>query len=516
MNWSLPFGFVIRKKDESQAVSFTVPENEDGALEKQSSGPGFSSYNFGTEFTPKSEIELINKYRSIQLLPELDSAIEDVVSEAIVVEDVDDDCVNLNINADDTELPKEIKKIITDEFKNIISLMEFKDRGHELFRQWYVDGRIYYHIIVDESDLTQGIKEVRLIDPRKIKKVREIQKRRQGAGLDIITSIEEYFVFNDSGISENMGIKLSPDTIVYTPSGLTDEAGNVISYIHKAIKPANMLRLMEDAMLIYQMTRAPERRVFYIDVSGMPKAKAEQYLKDAMNRYRNKVAYNSATGEIKDDRQHMSMLEDFWMPRTSNGRATEITTLASAQIQGQIDAVAYYLNKMLGALNVPASRVKGDTPFNLGRSMEITRDEIKFAKFIARLRRKFSDTFLQLLRVQLILKGVIAPEDWTFIKSKLQFDFVEDNHFAELRDNEILAQRIQMFEQIQPLIGKFFSEDYARRKIMRQSEEEMEEEDKKIEIEREEQFAMMKKHPELFQQDEEGNPIHPSAAQRGQ
>lgn len=496
--WNMPFGFRIRKSEDTKNSTFVAPVEKDGAIERVTSGAGFYGYNFGFDFQPKSEIELINKYRQIQNLPEVDSAIEDIISEAIVVEQFDESVVKININAEDNEVPENVREIICEEFENILSIVEFTSKGHDLFRQWYVDGRLYFHLVADEENLMSGIRDVRLIDPRKIKKVREIQKKRTGQGLDVITDIEEYFVFNDSGISENMGVKLSTDTIAYVPSGLTDEGGTVISYLHKSIKPANMLRMMEDAMLIYQMTRAPERRVFYVDVSGMPKARAEQYLKDVMTRYKNKIVYNSATGEVRDDRHHMSMLEDFWMPRQSNGRATEITTLPSSSISGQLDAINTYKDKLAKSLNLPTSRLMGDTPFNIGRSMEITRDEVKFAKFIARLRHKFMDVFTQMLRVQLILKGVISPEDWKFIKSKIQYEFISDNNFAELRDNEIIAQRLQMYESISPLIGIHFSEDYAKRKILRLTDEEIEEEAKKIEIERQEKIALMRKYPELY------------------
>lgn len=502
--WDRPFGFRIRK-EEKQNVSFVAPTSNDGAIEKVTSGAGFYGYNFGFEFNPRNEVELINKYRQIQLIPELDSAIEDIVSEAIVTERFDEHIVEVNINADEDEIPEKVKEMIIQEFKNILTLMRFSKEGHDIFRQWYVDGRIYYHIVVDEANLSEGIKELRLVDPRKIKKVREINKQRTGQGLDIIKNFEEYFVFNDSGITENTGVRLSSDTVIYTPSGLVDENNQVISYIHKAIKPANMLNTMEDAMLIYQMTRAPDRRVFYVDVSGMPKTKAEQYLKDVMARYKNKVVYNSSTGEVRDDRKFMSMLEDFWMPRQSNGRATEITTLQGSQVQGQIETLMAFKDKLAKALNVPFSRLQSDTPFNIGRSMEITRDEVKFAKFISRLRSKFCETFSQALRVQLILKGIISPEDWNYLESKIQYQFLSDNNFSELRDNEILQQRIQMYSEIQPLLGKYFSENYARKKILRMTDEEIEEEEKQIEIERAKQIELMKQYPELYGSDMQNN-----------
>jgi len=496
--WSKPLGFVIRKpEEEKREVSIVPKDQNDGAVEQVTSGAGFYGYNYGFEFVAKNEIELISKYRQIQLLPELDSAIEDIVSEAIAVEEFDEEPIRINIRAEEEEIPEQVREIIAEEFKNVLSVMDFQNMGHDIFRQWYVDGRIYFHLIVDESDLSKGIREARIVDPRKIKKVRQIEKERTAEGLDVVTNVEEFFIFNDLGITNNQGAKLSVDTVAYTPSGLVDENNQVISYLHKAIKPANMLRSMEDAMLIYQMTRAPDRRVFYVDVSGMQKTKAEQYLKDVMTRYKNKVVYNSATGEVRDDRNHISMLEDFWMPRQSSGRGTEITTLQGAQVQGQIEALMAYKDKLAKALNVPLSRMMSDTPFNVGRSMEITRDEVKFAKFIKRLRRKFCDTFNQILRVQLIVKGIISPEDWEFIKTRIQYEFVSDNNFAELRDNEVLQQRLSMYEEISPLIGVYFSEEYAKKKILKMTDEEIIEEEQKIEKERMKRIQAIQQNPQM-------------------
>lgn len=496
--WLSPLGFKIRQQNE-QSVSIVTPKSDDGAIERVVSGAGFSAWNYTFDFQPKNEVELINKYRQISLTPELDSAIEDIVNEAIVVEQFDEEIVRLNIAVEKNEVPPQVQELIIDEFKNVLTLLDFTHQGHDKFRQWYIDGRIYFHLIVNEANLGYGIREIRYVDPRKIKKVREITKETN-AGVDVVTGVDEYFVFNDRGVMDGNGVRLSPDTIVYVPSGLLDENNQVISYLHKAIKPLNMLRLMEDSMLIYQMTRAPERRVFYVDVSGMSKTKSEQYLKNTMDRYKNKIVYNSATGEIRDDRHFMSMLEDFWMPRQSNGRATEITTLQSTQITGQADALNTYKDKLARSLNIPMSRFMSDTPFNIGRSMEITRDEVKFSKFISKLRSKFCDVFSQALRVQLILKGIIAPEDWDFIKSKLQYEFIQDNNFAELRDNEILGQRIAMLEQVEPLVGKYVSEEYVRKKILRQTDEEIQEENKRIELEREEKLALMQKYPQLYDQ----------------
>ena len=370
--------------------------------------------------------------------------------------------------------------------------MKFNTDGHELFRQWYVDGRLYGQMMVDEQNLSAGIKDIRFIDPRKMKKVREIKKEKNNGGVDVIVGTEEYFIFNDDGInSASAGVRISPDVILYAPSGIVDESGDTIGFLNKAVKPANMLRYMEDATLIYTLSRAPERRVFYLDVSDMPKQKAEQYVQDVMKRYKNKIVFNTSTGEISDDRVHMSMLEDFWMPRRSNGKTTEITTLPGSTIMAQMDNVNYFLNKLYNALNIPLSRIKPEAGFSLGRSTEITRDEIKFNKFVARLRKKFSDIFYQALRTQLILKGIIAPEDWFYIMSKINFDFLRDNYFAELKDNEILMGRIQMLEALQPYVGKYYSHETMRASILKQTEEEIEEEDKKLAIEQ-------KEHPEWF------------------
>lgn len=483
-NYRLPFGFIIRR-EEKENVSFTPKVTDDGALERVSSGAGFFGYNHSFDFLARNEVELINKYRQIQYNPELDSAIEDITCEAITVADIDEYDVSLNIKDDEKQIPEEVKQAMVEEFRTIMALLNYRDEAHDLFRNWYVDGRIYFHIVVDEENLDAGIQELRQIDPRKIKKVREIVKRNTPGGVSIIEEIQEYYVYNDAGINEAQGVKLSPDTIVFVPSGRLDENNQVISYLHKAIKPANMLRMMEDAMLIYQLVRSPQRRAFYIDVGGMPKTKQEQYLQEVMTKYRNKVVYNSNTGELRDDRQHLSMIEDYWLPRTSQGRATEITTIDGAQLTGQIEALMAYKDKLAKALNVPLSRMAGDTPFNMGRSMEITRDEIKFSKFISRLRKKFSEIFDQALRVQLILKGIIAPEDWTFIRTKLEYQFPSDNNFEELRENEVLMQRIQMFEAVEPLIGRYYSEEWARRKILRQTDEAIETETARIEIENE-------------------------------
>lgn len=470
MNIQLPFGFEIRNT-KGENPSFVTPNAQDGALEQVTSGAGFFGYSFDSHMIPKDDVALINRYRGLSQIPEVNNAIEEIVSDAIVTDDVDD-CVKIDFVNADKSLPKNIQDVVIEEFQNIIEIMQFNQHGYDIFRQWYVDGRDFRHIVVDENALEEGIQDIRYIDPRKIKKIREVKKERNAGGIEIITSIEEYFVYNDAGVlNAQTGIRLSPDTIAYTPSGLVDEGGNVIGYLHSSIKPANMLRYLEDAAVIYNITRAPERRIFYIDVADLPRTKAEQYLKDTMNKYRNKITYSSETGDIKDDRQNFSMLEDYWLPRRSNGKSTEITTLPGAQPWGT-DQQQYFLSKLMNSLRVPMSRLAADNNFSLGRSEMITREEVKFSKFIDRVRRQFCNMFDQLLRVQLVLKGIIAPEDWPMIAGKIRYVFARDNYFAELKDNEILTQRIQMLQLIEPFVGTFYSPQYVKEKILRLSDEE--------------------------------------------
>lgn len=468
------FGFEIRKSGEMPAL--TAPVQNDGAIENEVTAAGASAYGYFFDLNKRltNEVDLINKYRAMSQVAEIDAAIEDIVNEAVVVED-DKAPVTIAVRAEEGDIPEQIVEAITDEFNSVLSLLDFHDNGHELFRQWYVDGKLYAQIIANEEDLSSGIQDIRLLDPRKIKKVRDIIRKKNAGGVDVVVATEEYFVYNEQGTQTGgTGIKLSPDTIIYANSGLSDEYNNPISYLHKAIKPANQLRYMEDAALIYTLSRAPSRRVFYIDIADMPKQKADQYMQNIMAKYKNKIGYDSSTGEIKDERVHTTMLEDFWLPRRSNGRTTEIQTLPSENITGQMDNVNYFLNKLYGALNIPLSRLRPDANFSLGRTQEITRDEIKFSKFIDRLRKRFTAVFLQALRVQLVLKGIIAPEDWEFIRSRITFDFLRDNYFTELKETEILSNRLQMAEQVLPLVGTYYSQDFVRRKILRQTDEEIE------------------------------------------
>ena len=477
------FGFEIRKSQQKPAL--TAPVTNDGAIENEVSANGASAYGYYFDLNKKltNEIDLINKYRSMSQVAEVDAAIEDIVNEAIVVEE-NTDPVTIEVKSEENDIPPQIVDAIQKEFSTILTLLDFKDNGHDIFREWYVDGKYHAQIIADETNLSMGIQDIRKIDSRKIKKVRDIIKQKNQGGADIVVDIDEYFVYNENGAQNaGTGIKLSPDTIIYVPSGLTDENGNTISYLHKAIKPANQLRYMEDAALIYTLSRAPSRRVFYIDIADMPKQKADQYMQNIMAKYKNKIVYDSSNGEIKDDRVHTTMLEDYWLPRRSNGRTTEITTLPSENITGQMDNVTYFQNKLYGALNIPISRLRPDQNFTIGRSQEITRDEIKFSKFIDRLRNKFSGIFLQALRVQLILKGIISPEDWDFIRSRISLSYQRDNYFSELKENEILSGRIQMAEQIAPLVGLYYSHDYVRRRVLMQSDSDIEQMIEQIEQE---------------------------------
>ena len=391
---------------------------------------------------------------------------------------------------DRLEYSSKVKKRINEEFDRVLQLLDFNIKGHDIFRRWYVDGRIYYHKVIDKKEPRKGIKELRYIDPRKIKKVREVIKDRPDpvTGIDKQKQTLEYYLYNekvvDNSATPQSALKITTDSIAFCPSGLVDQTkGSVLSYLHKAIKPVNQLRMIEDALVIYRISRAPERRIFYIDVGNLPKIKAEQYLKDVMSRYRNKLVYDASTGEIRDDRNHMSMLEDFWLPRREGGRGTEITTLPGGSNLGEIEDIVYFQRKLYRSLNVPMSRMEAEQNFSIGRSTEITRDELKFSKFVQRLRKKFSALFHDVLRTQLVLTGVIAEEEWDKIKEHIQYDFLQDGHFAELRDAEILRERIDMLGQVEPYVGNFFSKSWVRKNILHQTQQEIEEIETEIEEE---------------------------------
>ena len=478
------FGFKItRSKDEGE--SFTLPSSDDGTIEV--AGGGFYSQTLDVDGRDKTENDLIRRYRDIAIQPECDSAIEDIVSEGIASNEYD---APVALRLDRLEYSPKVKKRIEEEFDRVLQLLDFNIKGHDIFRRWYVDGRIYYHKVINTKEPRKGIKELRYIDPRKIKKVREVIKDKPDpvTGIDKKKQTLEYYLYNekvvDNSATPQSALKITKDSITYCPSGLVDQTkGSVLSYLHKAIKPVNQLRMIEDALVIYRISRAPERRIFYIDVGNLPKIKAEQYLKDVMSRYRNKLVYDASTGEIRDDRNHMSMLEDFWLPRREGGRGTEITTLPGGSNLGEIDDITYFQRKLYRSLNVPMSRMEAEQNFSIGRSTEITRDELKFSKFVQRLRKKFSALFHDILRTQLILTGVIAEEEWDKIKEHIQYDYLQDGHFAELRDAEILRERIDMLGQVEPYVGNFFSKAWVRKHILHQTQQEIEEIETEIEEE---------------------------------
>lgn len=479
------FGLEIsRKKEAQQQPSIVAPYVDDGATVVSSAAAGYYSQVLELEARIKNENDLIRRYREVAQYADCDSAIEDIVNEAIVAEE---DKQVVEVNLDDVKLSAGIKTKISDEFKEVLKLLQFNENGHDIFRSWYIDGRIYFHILVDESNTKKGIVELRPIDPRKVRKIKNVKKEKNDKGVEIVKEIEEYYLYNDKGITETtvQGVKLPLDSVVYVPSGLNDaNTGMAIGYLHKAIKLVNQLKMMEDALVIYRISRAPERRIFYVDVGNLPKVKAEQYVNDLMNKFRNKVVYDATTGEVRDDRKHLSMMEDFWMPRREGGKGTEITTLPGGQTLGQIEDIQFFQQKLFQALNVPMSRLKGETGFNLGRSSEITRDEIKFNKFVQRIRRKFSNLFLDALRVQLILKNVINPEDWDEIKGNIRFDFMRDNYFAELKESEILQSRLNALQTIDQFVGKYYSIEWVKKNVLQMSDEEIKEIEKQKEDDR--------------------------------
>ena len=495
------FGFSIEDTEplSPSSVSPVPPNNEDGVDHYMSSG-FFGSY-VDIEGVYRTEYDLIKRYREMALHPECDSAIEDIVNEAIV-SDTNDTPVEIelsNLNASDG-----IKNKIRKEFKHILNLLDFDKKSHEIYRNWYIDGRIYYHKIIDLKNPHEGIQELRYIDAMKMRHVRQSKNTekenrspinlRSNDPMDYkFPEIEEYYIYNPKGTyptgnmnatGASQGIKIAKDAITYCTSGLVDRnKGSVLSYLHKSIKSLNQLRMIEDSLVIYRLSRAPERRIFYIDVGNLPKVKAEQYLRDVMMRYRNKLVYDANTGEIRDDKKYMAMLEDFWLPRREGGRGTEISTLPGGQNLGEITDIEYFKKKLFRSLNVPPSRMDGEGGFNLGRSSEILRDELKFTKFVGRLRKRFSNMFNDMLRTQLLLKNVITPEDWEVMSEHIQYDFLYDNHFSELKEAEIMNERLGMVATAEPYVGKYFSQDYVRRKILRQTDIEILEQDKLIEKE---------------------------------
>ena len=490
------FGFSIEDTEKTPAgvVSPIPPNRQDGSEYYVSSG-FYGSY-VDIEGVYKTENDLLRRYRQMSLYPECDSAIEDIVNEAIV-SDTHDSPIEIelsNLNASDG-----IKKKIREEFKFVCELLDFDKKAHEIFRNWYIDGRLYYNKVIDQKDPHAGIQELRYIDASRMKYIRQMKKGKPGDQIQRLASqevqafpgIEEYFIYTPQGSSQPYttaggnpakGIKLTRDSITYCTSGLVDRnKGTTLSWLHKAIKPLNQLMMIEDSLVIYRLSRAPERRIFYIDVGNLPKVKAEQYLRDVMMRYRNKLVYDANTGEMRDDKKFMSMMEDFWLPRREGGRGTEITTLPGGQNLGEITDINYFQKKLYRSLNVPETRIAGsDAGFSLGRSSEILRDEVKFSKFVGRMRKRFTHLFNDILRTQLLLKNVVTPEDWDIMSDHIQYDFLYDNHFAELKDSELLQERLNLASAAEPYVGKYYSADYIRRKVLRQTDQEIIDQDKQI------------------------------------
>ena len=495
------FGFEIkRRKEENKNVqSFTEPANDDGAVNVSAAGGAVSSF-IDLEGTAKSEAELVQKYRGMIAQPEVQQAVDDIVNELVNISSTDKpiECVT-----DDLDLPDNIKKRIREEFDTVLKLLDFSNQGYDTVQKWYVDGRVNYHVMIDDSAPKKGIQELRFVDPRKLRKVREYAKDKAGTnGNNGFTKRvkNEYFIYNDKGFHKNSGqisqgfdlnnanqtgLRIAKDSIVNCNSGVLNENNTlVLSHLHKAMKPLNQLRMMEDAVVIYRISRAPERRIFYIDVGNLPKMKAEQYLRDMMTKHKNRLTYDMTTGDVRDDRRHMSMTDDFWLPRREGGRGTEITTLPGGQNLGEMEDVLYFQKRLYKALNVPISRLESDTGFSLGRASEISRDEIKFGKFIRRLRARFSILFDKILEKQLILKGVIAPEEWASIQSAIRYDYMVDNHFEELKESEMLQNRLQILRDIDEYKGEYFSKNWIRKKVLFMNEDEIEDIDKQIDDEK--------------------------------
>lgn len=486
------FGFTFGKDNQTRELtkqSYITPVADDGTS-TISAGGYFGTY-VDIDSSARSESELITRYREISNYPDVDTAIEEIVTEAIAALDSE---TPVTIDLENLDLSKSIKESIRNEFNEILTLLDFKDKAHDIFRRWYVDGRLYYQKVIKSDGNRKGISQLRYIDPRKIRKVREIQKDKiTETGVEVIKSIEEFFIYNEKGINYtpgaagspaagNGGIKITVDSIAFCPSGLIDLDRNVIlGYLHKAIKPVNQLKMMADSLVIYRLARAPERRIFYIDIGNLPKVKAEQYMKDIMTRYRNKIVYDSTSGEIKDDRKFMNILEDFWLPRREGGRGTEITTLPGGENLGQIQDIEFFQNKVYQALNVPVSRFQQQSGFNFGRAAEISRDEIKFAKFVGRLRRKFNALFDDLLRTQLMLKNIITADDWESIKEKIDYKYAQDQYFQEIKEAENFRNRIDVLNQMSPYVGTYFSKNYVRKHILKLTDEDIEQIEKENE-----------------------------------
>lgn len=489
------FGFEISRtkeeiKQDETVKSFVQPTHDDGAMEVVAGG-SYGTY-VDLEGAAKSEGELVTRYREMAMQPECDTAVEDIVNEAIIV----DNQSPVNIVLDDIDEPKALKDRIREEFGNITKLLDFNNLAHDIFRQWYIDGRLYYHIMIDEKKAREGIKELRKIDPRKIKKVREkFSQTDQRTNMKMEKGYNEYYVYHPKGItaqSNQTAVKISKDSICHVTSGLVDPSNRmVLGYLHKAIKPLNQLRTLEDATVIYRLSRAPERRIFYIDVGNLPKMKAEQYLADMMAKHKNKLVYDASSGEVRDDRKFMTMMEDFWLPRREGGRGTEITTLPGGQNLGEMDDVDYFRRKLYKSLNVPITRMESEGQFNLGRTSEVTRDELKFTRFIERLRARFTHLFDNLLEIQLVLKGVINRKQWKELRDNLYYDFPHDSYFSELKNAEVLTERLRLMGEVEQYVGKFYSLDWVRKNVLQMSEEEIRDMDKAIKREESDEDSPM-------------------------
>ena len=482
------FGFSIdRAKKGPKGPSFVQKDNLDGSYPV--TGGAHYGYTVDIDGVVRNEYELIGRYRDMILQPECDSAVDDVVNETICG-NFDDVPVELELS--NLKVSDKIKKLMREEFNHVLKLLDFENRSYEIFRRWYVDGRLFFHKVIDPKNPRGGLTELRYIDPRKIRKIKEIEKSPTRHAKDLNEALTmrqaDYFLYNPKGLKNtsggNQGLKIAPDSVTYVHSGIMDLNKNmVLSHLHKAIKAVNQLRMIEDSLVIYRLSRAPERRIFYIDVGNLPKQKAEQYLREVMGRYRNKLVYDSSTGEIRDDKKFMSMLEDFWLPRREGGRGTEITTLPGGQNLGELEDVKYFQKKLYKALNVPSSRLETETTFNIGRAAEITRDEVKFQKFIARLRKRFSELFMDLIKTQLILKEVISIDEWDEYKDHIQINYIADSYFNELKETEIRNERMNLVGTMDPFVGKYFSIDYIRRQVLKHTDTEIDEIDKQIDSE---------------------------------
>ena len=482
------FGFKIERKSQgavnANVPAFTMPENDDGSMMVSGAGAYGTSLDLDGQY--KSEIELILKYREMAQTSDCEIAIDNIINEAIVI---DDSRNPVDIILDRTDLSDGIKKKVTNEFHTVLDLLNFNNFGYDIFRRWYVEGKLYYHIMIDENNPQLGIVELRSLDATKIKKIKQIKQKDTANPKQKEVSLEQMFNYNESGLGNRTsdGILISGDSIAYSTSGLLNPTKTgVLSYIHKAIKPLNQLRMVEDAIVIYRISRAPERRIFYIDVGNLPKLKAEQYIRDIMTRYKNRLVYDSTTGEVKDDRRHQSMLEDYWLPRREGGRGTEITTLPGGENLGQLEDVEYFQKKLYKAMHVPVSRLEADSGFSLGRESEITRDELLFSKFIGKLQTRFSLLFGEILEKQLILKNVITSEEWSGIKDKVHYKFEKDHYYSEFKHQETLTQRVDLARNMEDYVGNYYSREFFRKNVLRQSDEDIKAQDEQIKKEKDE------------------------------